>query len=432
VNDALRPSTRAATALVLPVQIPSGSEIATTRVTEIGRLLDDTCTLLGYAARRSSPSSGSAVAVARRAVSTAAPEPADGSRPQPALVALLDSGSVDVELLTRSPAEIAGDQVLLARLYAAVAVLSELVAPATAMSIHLTSALTRTPLSGMAGAPAQALARRLIRWLSISGVLGLGVFIGVIMLLIHVDSGRRSLQQLQELQSDYQSALVDLAGFSELLQTGDRGLMHCPAPPAPAVGAAPATELSRYREPCRRLEHILVQIGVVRRELGHWNAVSQWLANSSPLNWIAPLTGDASPGVSAEDWQTSELRSAFLMAGLTGVILPTLLGLLGACTYVYRSFDRAMRSCTLHGSEGMHGVLRMLLGAILGGLLGLIWTGGQGVRLEGVTLSLGAVAFVVGFSVEIVFRTLDTMVASVARRLAKSSRNTAPGGVTTS
>ena len=106
-----------------------------------------------------------------------------------------------------------------------------------------------------------------------------------------------------------------------------------------------------------------------------------------------------------------------ILVGLTGVILPTLLGLLGACTYVYRSFDRAMRSCTLHGSEGMHGVLRMLLGAILGGLLGLIWTGGQGVRLEGVTLSLGAVAFVVGFSVEIVFRTLDAMVASVARRL---------------
>jgi len=107
-----------------------------------------------------------------------------------------------------------------------------------------------------------------------------------------------------------------------------------------------------------------------------------------------------------------------------------LLGLLGACTYVYREFDSAVRSCTLNGSEGVHGVLRMLLGAILGGLLGLIWTGGQGVRLEGVTLSLGAIAFVVGFSVEIVFRILDRVVASVARRLANAAPNAPPRGVT--
>jgi hypothetical protein len=69
----------------------------------------------------------------------------------------------------------------------------------------------------------------------------------------------------------------------------------------------------------------------------------------------------------------------------------------------------------------MHGVLRMLLGAILGGLLGLIWTDGQGMRLEGVTLSLGPVAFVVGFSVEIVFRALDAIVANLAQHLTKST-----------
>ena len=58
------------------------------------------------------------------------------------------------------------------------------------------------------------MARRLIRWLSISSVTGLVIFISVIMLLIHVDSDRYSLQQLQQLQSDYQSALIDLAGFN--------------------------------------------------------------------------------------------------------------------------------------------------------------------------------------------------------------------------
>jgi hypothetical protein len=43
--------------------------------------------------------------------------------------------------------------------------------------------------------------------------------------------------------------------------------------------------------------------------------------------------------------------------------------------------------------ESIHGTLRMLLGATLGGLLGVIWTDGQPVRLEGVSLSLGALLF---------------------------------------
>src|SRR5215468_5681085 len=123
------------------------------------------------------------------------------------------------------------------------------------------------------------MARRLIRWLSISSVTGPVVFICVIMLLIHVGSDRYSLQQLRHLQSDYQSTLIDRAGFNRLLQSGDRGLVRCPASAAPADGAPSAAELSRYREPCRRLDHILVQIGVVRREFGYWNGVSQWLVS---------------------------------------------------------------------------------------------------------------------------------------------------------
>ena len=71
--------------------------------------------------------------------------------------------------------------------------------------------------------------------------------------------------------------------------------------------------------------------------------------------------------------------------------------------------------------ESIHGTLRMLLGATLGGLLGVIWTDGQPVRLEGVSLSLGALAFFVGFSVVIVFRLVDTLVRAAADRISKPS-----------
>jgi hypothetical protein len=62
-----------------------------------------------------------------------------------------------------------------------------------------------------------------------------------------------------------------------------------------------------------------------------------------------------------------------------------------------------------------------VLGATLGGLLGVIWTNDQPVRLEGVSLPLGALAFFVGFSVEIVFRLVDTLVRTVADKISKPS-----------
>jgi len=105
------------------------------------------------------------------------------------------------------------------------------------------------------------------------------------------------------------------------------------------------------------------------------------------------------------------------MAGITGFVLPTLLGLLGSFAYVFRKLDQQVRTSTLRVSEGFHGILRMLLGGVLGGLLGVLWTNGQPIQLEGVTMSLSALAFFVGFAVEIVFRTLDAIITGVADRM---------------
>jgi hypothetical protein len=107
------------------------------------------------------------------------------------------------------------------------------------------------------------------------------------------------------------------------------------------------------------------------------------------------------------------------MAGFTGFVLPMLLGLLGAFTYVYRDIDRRLRTATLLPGDGAHGTLRMLLGTMLGGLLGVIWTTGQPIQLEGVKFSLAALAFFVGFSVEVVFQVMDSLVARTAGALRK-------------
>ena len=51
--------------------------------------------------------------------------------------------------------------------------------------------------------------------------------------------------------------------------------------------------------------------------------------------------------------------------------------------------------------------------------MGVLWTNGQPIQLEGVTLSLTALAFFVGYSVEVVFQTLDTVIGKVASAIQK-------------
>ena len=77
----------------------------------------------------------------------------------------------------------------------------------------------------------------------------------------------------------------------------------------------------------------------------------------------------------------------------------------------YRNIDGKIRAATLSSGDGAHATLRVLLGMMLGGLLGVIWTNQRPIELEGVTLSLAALAFFVGYAVEVVFQMLDRIIA---------------------
>ena len=112
--------------------------------------------------------------------------------------------------------------------------------------------------------------------------------------------------------------------------------------------------------------------------------------------------------------EASELHASANMAVLTGFVMPMLLGLLGAFTYVYRHIDGKIRAATLSSGDGVHAMLRILLGMMLGGLLGVVWTNGQPIEVKGVTLSLAALAFFVGYGVEVVFQMLDRIIARTA------------------
>lgn len=199
---------------------------------------------------------------------------------------------------------------------------------------------------------------------------------------------------------------------------------HDPSLLAECLKSSPVAEIpdaplaADYQPLCERLRHARDQMQLARTGLGAWNIVSYRLSYLMPIRWLGerdPLP----PGISEEQWNSSELRASAVMAGFTGFVLPMLLGLLGAFTYVYRDLDRRVRNATLVPGDGLHGTLRILLGMILGGLLGVLWTNGQPIHLEGVTLSLTALAFFVGYSVEVVFQVLDSVVTKVANAIRK-------------
>jgi hypothetical protein len=326
--------------------------------------------------------------------------------------------AVHLALLAKTPAEIGSDANLLEQLYGCLAVLSDAAAPASVGSIHLTSAFTRIPFGPRASPAVGALARKLARWFTTLAALGFAAFILAVMLLIHTDHGRRSIQQLEAVKQEYQQTL-SMIGDVTAAQPTAHGEASCAN--AGAL-AADARADARLQALCTQLSDLTRRRSIINQELRDWNTVSYRLAYFTSIRWLAgreKLPAD----VSKQDWQSADSRTEEMMAGLTGVILPMLLGLLGAGAYVFRDLDRQLRTWTLHRGSAAHGALLLLLGLMLGGFLGVYWNK-SAPQVEGVALTLAALAFFVGFGIEIVFQTLDIVITRLANRIASVPNST--------
>jgi hypothetical protein len=330
-------------------------------------------------------------------------------------------------LLVIAPEVIARDGQLLGQLYESLEILTDLAAPANVKSIRLTRAFVGDEDEDLPD-NTRSQSQWLFRWVRGSAVFAVLIFLATLVLLVHVDRGRRAVQQLDQIRTEYQAIANNLGVARAASSTSDGAADYdCSqpaAPPAASGTSTPAAEAGQGgqgRLLCAQLSDAQSRMKIIRQELRTWNMISSRLAYVSPITWLAPREPDRTTGPSAEEWESTELRTLILLAALTGFVMPMLLGLLGACVYVFRELNQQIQSSTLEARESIHGSLRMLLGATLGGLLGVIWTDDQPVRLESVSMSLGALAFFVGFSVEVVFRLVDTLVRGVADRLSKPS-----------
>jgi hypothetical protein len=338
--------------------------------------------------------------------------------------------------------------------------LSRRAAPASVSTIRLTSAYLRVAVEG--GEPPEpvvARARRLKRMMSLIVVAASVATVLSVLLLAHVDDGRRAMQQLGAVRAEIAALDGDLAKLPPgdwAERRGGAGGAAAAAGPqegrapflpfcAPrwnarfeaqsgeAPGAArPPVALAAWREPasaasqslCARRDQLLLREDLVFMRLADWNCRTSNVP--TPWRMVWPAEGAERCGTPAvplpdtvrpEWWQRTEVRAAASISVLTGFVLPLLLGCVGGCAYALRRLDQKLSDWTLEVRDGSHSLLRVLLATMLGGLLGVVWSGDQPVQLGGFALTLAAAAFFVGFALEVVFTVIEAMVDGVAGKL---------------
>jgi hypothetical protein len=334
------------------------------------------------------------------------------------------AGMVELAMLTADPLGIVRDRAQFAALSACVDALSRQAAPANASTIRLTRAYLRSTPEG--GEPSAEVKAR-VMWLRfvILGLIGLVVFFVVvaISLLAHVDSGRRAVEQLQNTRSEIRSIEGELAKLPRTAWIAPQvppreGAYRQMCPQENLTGLIPADNLEGARADalCNELGQAVLRNRLVVMRLTRWNRLSCGLPLLDPC--VAPEGEEKMYGVTLQQHlDRTEMRTAAVISTLTGFVLPLIMGFIGGAAYVLRRLDHKLSENTLEVRDGWHAVLRVLLATMLGGLLGVVWSGDAPVQLGGFALTLAAAAFFVGFALEAVFTVVEAMVEGVAGRL---------------
>lgn len=395
--------------------------------------------------------------------------------------AAIEAGKEDVAayaLLNADAETIAGNPTQFATLVACVDDLSRRAAPATISTIRTTGVyrgvhLEPGPVPEELQLRAITVKKHLKRLLWFAGI----VTTLVVLLLVHVDDGRRAVQQLS-------SARAELADVQERLtqQAGSvwiRLVEPFPPPPEePPVGSRPDSTRPQVRTPvtavapteptamfspfcpsrldgtllpgphpkantaegaraamlCSQRDQAALRFDLVLQRVAAWNQrtraaflipAGEWLCRRF-YGRAACTTPSPRDSPLAAHWNRTEIRATGAISLLTGFVLPLLLGCLGGCASSLRRLDQKLADWTLDTQDGRRAMLRIVLAAMMGGLVGVVFTGDGPIQVQGFALSLAAAAFFIGFSIEIVFTVIEAMVEAVAGRL--RTQAAAPAG----
>jgi hypothetical protein len=135
-------------------------------------------------------------------------------------------------------------------------------------------------------------------------------------------------------------------------------------------------------------------------------------------SWISWLPGLPVPDATQHVSYTSEQVGSALLAALGIYYLPVMFGVLGGAVYAVRRLNQKIVSSELHPRDWRHALFRIFMAFLLGGCIGLFFSP-EGTTLNGpngkITLSIAAISFLAGYSVEVVFRFFDAVITQALR-----------------
>ena len=183
---------------------------------------------------------------------------------------------------------------------------------------------------------------------------------------------------------------------------------HCEASPATSPPLAP------HLRTCAALSDAMARQQRAQLAINNWHNPWFWrylrmpqFGGSSPSESQAISTPVPTDPVWASTW----------LAIVGGVILPVFYGVIGAGAAVVRNLSAKVRDSLLAPRDALLSYIRLALGAVIGGCIGLFVTpngSGDSSGLLSVThLSASALCFVAGFSVEGVFQALESLTGRV-------------------
>lgn len=118
--------------------------------------------------------------------------------------------------------------------------------------------------------------------------------------------------------------------------------------------------------------------------------------------------------ITKEESRKVRLSTDFALVILQSYILPVLYGLLGASVYVIRTITREIANVTYSEESNRGYLLRLALGTLSGLIIGwfVFLLPGQSIVSS---ISPMALAFLVGYNIEIVFSLMDRVIAMITK-----------------
>ena len=156
--------------------------------------------------------------------------------------------------------------------------------------------------------------------------------------------------------------------------------------------------------------------------LAHWLSRWEWVVGvlPSPMSWwerwISSEEEIAAEKIMFEniDEMSDEISLISVkstLQALNSYFLPALYGLLGACAYILRTLAREVKTFTLSETFGLRSLLRLPLGVLSGIVVGWFLTP-ETLPSAFSAIQPLALAFLAGYSVELVFAGLDRLIST--------------------